>query len=124
MESGCVAVTVRNPAQPDRMWTGLFRADTGATDCLVHRGHLEAIGIVSQGNRQYKLTDGKLVRMDIGTAQVEFMGDIAGATIIIVDEDTEPLLGRTALASVGIEVDPRNETLKRLPAIRLKRVRG
>ena len=32
----------------------------------------------------------------------------------------EPLLGVTALESVGIEVDPLNQRLKRLPAVRLK----
>ncbi|MCY4438142.1 MAG: hypothetical protein OXE05_12510 [Chloroflexi bacterium] len=34
--------------------------------------------------------------------------------------DVEPLLGVTALESVGIEVDPMNQQLKRLPAVRLK----
>ena len=37
------------------------------------------------------------------------------------DADAEPLLGLTALESVGIEVDPLNQRLKRLPAVRLKR---
>jgi hypothetical protein len=32
----------------------------------------------------------------------------------------EPLLGVTALASVGITIDPANRTLKRLPAVPLK----
>ncbi len=35
-------------------------------------------------------------------------------------DDAEPLLGVTALASVGIEVDPVSQRLKRLPAVRLK----
>ena len=35
------------------------------------------------------------------------------------DGDAEPLLGVTVLRSVGIEVDPRNQTLKRLPRTRL-----
>ncbi|MXZ16002.1 MAG: clan AA aspartic protease, partial [Acidimicrobiales bacterium] len=34
--------------------------------------------------------------------------------------DVEPLLGLTALESAGIEVDPRNQQLKRLSAVRLK----
>ncbi|MXZ25329.1 MAG: hypothetical protein F4Y80_10830, partial [Caldilineaceae bacterium SB0665_bin_21] len=34
----------------------------------------------------------------------------------------EPRLGLTALESVGIEVDPLNQRLKRLPAVRLKGV--
>ena len=32
------------------------------------------------------------------------------------------MLGVTALESVGIEVDPRNQTLKRLPTTRLKTI--
>ena len=35
-------------------------------------------------------------------------------------DDAEPLLGVTALESVGIEVDPVNQTLKRMPAVPLK----
>jgi hypothetical protein len=35
-------------------------------------------------------------------------------------DDVEPILGVTALESVGIEVDPRSQRLKRLPATRLK----
>ena len=48
------------------------------------------------------------------------MGEIVGGTIIYGEPDTEPLLGVTALESVGIEVDPINQRLKRLPAVRLK----
>lgn len=117
-------VTVRNMAEPERTWEGLFRVDTGITDCMVPRQYLEAIGIVPQGQRLYELADGKSVRFDIAAARVEFMGEFVGTTIIFGDEGSEPLLGVTALESAGIEVDPRNETLKRLPAVRLKGVRG
>jgi hypothetical protein len=48
------------------------------------------------------------------------MGEIVGATVIFGQDDAEPLLGVTALESVGIEVDPSNQRLKRLPAVRLK----
>jgi predicted aspartyl protease len=58
--------------------------------------------------------------MDITTADVEFMGDLVGATVLFGAEGVEPLLGVTALESVGIEVDPKNQRLKRLPATRLK----
>ena len=40
------------------------------------------------------------------------------------DDDAEPLLGVTALESVGIEVDPQNQRLKRLPTVRLKSATG
>lgn len=118
-----VTVTIRNPAAPDRTWEGLFLVDTGSTDCLVPRPHLEAIGLEPKGQRTYELANGAELKLDVTTADVEFMGEIVGGTIIFGEEDAEPLLGMTALESVGIEVDPLNQRLKRLPAVRLKRAR-
>ena len=118
-----VTVAIRNPAEPDRTWEGLFLVDTGATDCLVPRQCLESIGLAPKGQRIYELADGSEIRMDVTTADVEFMGEIVGATIIYGESQAEPLLGVTALESVGIEVDPRNQRLKRLPAVRLKALR-
>jgi clan AA aspartic protease len=118
-----VTVTIRNPAAPEKAWEGLFLVDTGAIDSLVPRQHLEAIGLKPKAQRVYELADGSEVKLDITTADIEFMGEIVGGTIIFGDPDTEPLLGVTALESVGIEVDPQNQRLKRMPAIRLKNMR-
>ena len=52
------------------------------------------------------------------------MGETVGGAVLYGAPDAEPLLGLTALESVGIEVDPRNQRLKRLPAVRLKSVRA
>ena len=119
-----VTVAIRNPVEPEQVWEGIFLVDTGATDCLVPREHLESIGIVPEGQRIYGLADGSEIRMDIAVARVEFMGEFVGATIIFGDADAEPLLGVTALESVGIEVDPHNQTLTRLPATRLRGIRA
>ena len=117
-----VTAVVRNPAEPERTWEGLFLVDTGATDCLVPRQCLESVGLKPEGQRTYELADGSEIHMDVTVGRIEFMGDLVGATIIFGDEDAEPLLGVTALESAGIEVDPRNESLKKLPAVRLKAV--
>ena len=116
-----VTVTIRNPAAPDRAWEGLFLVDTGATDCLVPKPHLEAIGLKPQSQQTYELANGDELVLDIAVGQIEFMGEIGGGTIIFGDADAEPLLGLTALESVGIEVEPLNQRLERLPAVRLKR---
>lgn len=116
-----VTVTIRNPAAPDRTWEGLFLVDTGSTDCLVPKQHLKAIGLEPKGQRTYELANGAELKLDVTSADIEFMGDFVGGTIIFGEEDAEPLLGMTALESVGIEVDPLNQRLKRLPAVRLKR---
>ena len=117
-----VTVTVRNPADPGRAWEGLFLVDTGATDSLVPRQHLEAIGVKPRSSRIYQLADGSEQRLDVALAEMEFMGEFTGGTVIFGDPRAEPLLGVTALESVGIEVDPRNQRLKRLPAVRLKSI--
>lgn len=116
-----VTVTIRNPADPDRAWEGLFLVDTGATDSLVPRPYLESIGLRPRGRRVYELADGRETTMDITVGELEFMGETVGGTILFGDADTEPLLGVTALESVGIEVDPTNQRLKRLPAVRSRR---
>lgn len=115
-----VTVTIRNPADLERAWEGLFLVDTGSTDSLVPRPHLEAIGLRPRGRRAYELADGSEIVMDVATAEIEFMGEMVGGTILFGDPDVEPLLGLTALESVGIEVDPTTQRLKRLPAVRLK----
>jgi len=115
-----VTVTVRNPAKPDETWEGLFLVDTGAWDSLVPGKYLKQIGLSPKAKRTYELADGSEVKLDITTGDLEFMGDIVGSTIIFGDDNAEPILGVTALESAGIEVDPRSQQLKRLPAARLK----
>ena len=118
-----VTVAVSNPADPSRRWEALFLVDTGAIDCYAPASRLREIGLEPRGKRTYELADGTEVALDIAVAQVEFMGEVVGATVIFGNDDAEPLLGVTALESVGIEVDPQNQRLKRLPAVRLKILR-
>ena len=118
-----IKVTIRNPASPDKSWDGLFLVDAGAIDSLVSRKHLENIGLTPKSQRTYELADGSEVKMDITTADIEFMGDLVGGTIIYGENDVEPILGVTALESVGIEIDPQNQRLKRMPSTRLKQMK-
>ena len=117
-----VTVTIRNPANPSRSCDGLFLVDAGTMNSLVPRPCIEAIGIEPKGQRVYETADGREIRMDFALAYIEFMGDLTAGRIIIGDDGVEPLLGVTALESAGIEVDPVSQRLKRLPALRLKRL--
>ncbi len=118
-----VTVTIRNPAAPEQSWEALFLVDTGAIDSLVPRDHLESIGLRPKAQRTYELADGSEIKMDITTGDIEFMGEIVGGTIIFGDPGIEPILGVTALESVGIDIDPRSKKLKKMPATRLKKLR-
>jgi clan AA aspartic protease len=115
-----VTVTVRNPAKPELTWDGLFLVDTVSIDSLVPGKHSREIGLTPKAQRTYELADGSEIKLDVTTGDLEFMGDLVGSTLIFGNDDAEPILGVTALESVGIEVDPRNQRLKRLPATRLK----
>ena len=58
--------------------------------------------------------------MDVTVGRIEFTDTFVGATIVFGEADAEPLLGATALESLGIEVDPLNQTLKRHLVISLR----
>jgi len=117
-----VTVTIRNPANPQMYYEDLFLVDTGAIDSLAPRDKLEGIGLKPKAKRNYELADGTEIIMDITTGDLEFMGEIVGGTIILAEPGTEPILGVTALESVGIDIDPQNQRLKRMPATRLKKI--
>lgn len=97
-----------------------FLVDTGATDSMAPASELAAIGMPSVGTTVYELADGTFHEYPFGLAQIEFMGEITAGRVIFGPDGIEPLLGVTALESVGITIDPATRTLKRLPAVPLK----
>ncbi len=97
-----------------------FLVDTGATDSLAPAAELQKIGIQPAGMTVYELADGSVAECQFGLAEISFMGEVTAGRIIFGPDEAEPLLGVTALESVGITIDPANRTLKRLPAIPLK----
>lgn len=104
-------------------FTAPFLVDTGATDSLAPAKALRRAGIKPVGKTAYELADGQVKEYAFGLATIRFMGEITSGRVIFGDDDVEPLLGVTALESVGILVDAANKTLKRLPAIPLKGLR-
>lgn len=58
--------------------------------------------------------------MDVTVGRVEFMGEIVGATIVFGEAEAEPLLGVTALESMGVEVDPLNQTVEKRQLVRMR----
>ena len=97
-----------------------FLVDTGATDTLAPDDALDRIGVRHRRTRRYELADGTVKEYAFGVALIEVMGEITAGRVIFGGPGTEPLLGVTALESVGMVVDPVDRTFKRLPAIPLK----
>ncbi|MGH8058923.1 MAG: clan AA aspartic protease [Candidatus Entotheonellia bacterium] len=115
-----VTVVLKSFASPGGAYEALFLVDTGATDSLAPGAELRSIGVQPVGTMAYELAAGTIQEYPFGLVQIEFMGEVTAGRVIFGPDNAEPLLGVTALESVGIMVDPANRTLKRLPAIPLK----
>lgn len=117
-------MAIRNPFQPERVWEGEFLVDTGAMDTMVPKQHLEAIGIAPKSERAYSMADGTEIRLGISGGDIEFLGESTYATVVFGPENATPLLGATTMQSVGVEIDPHNETLKKLSSVHMRGFRG
>lgn len=115
-----VTVTLRPPQRSRRAYEADFLVDTGATDSMAPASALTRAGFRPRGRMAYELADGSTVEYEFTLAEIEFMGELTSGRVIMGPEKCEPLLGVTALESVGISVDPATRTLKRLPAVPLK----
>jgi clan AA aspartic protease len=115
-----VTTTLRASQKSRKKYTAEFLVDTGATDSLAPARELRKAGIKRRGRMAYELADGSTVEYDFGLAEIEFMGEITSGRVIFGPNDADPLLGVTALESVGILIDPAKCTPKRMPAIPLK----
>ncbi|HLG14280.1 MAG TPA: clan AA aspartic protease [Blastocatellia bacterium] len=115
-----LTTTLRAREKARRKYAAEFLVDTGATDGLEPAKELKKAGIKPRGRMAYELADGRTVEYDFGLVEIEFMGEMTSGRVIFGPDDAEPLLGVTALESVGILVDPTTRTLERMPAIPLK----
>jgi clan AA aspartic protease len=116
-----VTVSLKVPGATGSGYDALFLVDTGATDSMAPGPELLKAGIQPVGRSSYELADGSTHEYRFGLAQIEFMGEITAGRVIFGPEGVAPILGVTALESVGVTVDPASQTLKRLPAVPLKR---
>ena len=102
---------IRNPAAPERSWQGSSLVDTGAIASLVPRPTWRPSACTPSG------------RACTRPSTIVRSRWTSPAVIIFGDAKAEPLIGVTALESVGVEVDPVNQRLRKLPSIRLKGIR-
>jgi len=115
-----VTVSLKAPGGNGHPYEAVFLVDTGAADSMAPGSELSRAGIEPVGTTTDELADGSLREYRFGLAQIEFMGEITAGRVLFGPDNVEPILGTTALESVGITVDPATRTLKRLPAIPLK----
>lgn len=115
-----VTVTLKASQTSKKKYASEFLVDTGATYIMAPANELLKVGIKPVGKTVYELADGSLKEYQFGLVIIEFMGETTAGRCIFGPDNAEPILGVTALESVGILVDTSRQTLKRMPAIPLK----
>src|SRR5688500_13343910 len=110
----------RSIDRADDSYEAEFLVDTGATDSMAPRSELERIGVIPVGRKTYELANGARHEYAFGLVRIELLGEVTAGRVLFGPEGIEPLLGVTALESIGITIDPASGTLRRLPAIPLK----
>lgn len=97
-----------------------FLVDAGAIDCLAPATAFQKAGVQVAKRRTYELANGECVEFDVGYALIRLMGDETVVQVIHGPDDAEPILGVVAMEQLGLVLDPVNQTIKRLNALRPK----
>jgi clan AA aspartic protease len=83
-----------------------FLVDSGAFFTVLPEKHWKELGLEAKGNHRFSLADGTVVERPVGYALIRY-GDLEGPCKIILGErDDSPLLGATALETLGLVLDP------------------
>jgi len=104
--------TVSHPIEPDRSADLELLVDTGAMDSIVPRTVLEGLGVRPRFRRTYRLANGQTSERDVAGAGFRWNGHETVATVLFGEPGDEPILGVTALESMGLKIDPKTGTLE------------
>jgi clan AA aspartic protease len=91
--------------------------DTGTTYSTFPEGMLDQVGIERHGYRRFELADNRIVEYPVGHARIRLQGDELIVLVVFAPNNTDPLLGATALELFSLGVDPINRQLVPIPAL-------
>lgn len=101
-----VDVGVENPLAGGTPETCRMQADTGATLTVLPKMLLERLGVAVQGEREFRLADGRTMRRGVGEVRIRVNGDAVTTRVVFGEPEDAALLGVTALEELGLMVDP------------------
>lgn len=113
-----VEVGVSNPATPDVREKIRVLVDTGAMLSVLPTSMLERLGIPRVGSKRFRGFGGE-VKRDIGNVTMHYDGEAGAAGVIFGNEDDPPIMGVTAMETMGFEADPGSGKLKHVEMLML-----
>ena len=92
----------REPAEVEAL------VDTGAIFSLIPAPILGQLGVQPSGRRVFRSIEGRPIEREVGVVQMEVQGRQPPGPVPVIfgDEGDSPVLGVTALETMGLEVDP------------------
>ncbi len=108
-----VDISVSNPASLDVSESVRVLVDTGAMLSVLPTDTLERLGVRRRYRRRFQGFGGVIIR-DTGTVNMSYEDAEEGVTVVFGAEDDPPIMGVTALETLGFEVDPVNGRLNRV----------
>ncbi|MCC6017177.1 MAG: Retroviral aspartyl protease [Desulfurococcaceae archaeon] len=95
------------------MWEDIeVLVDSGAIYTSIPRNILEKLGLKPIAKQKLRLFSAEVVERDIGGVVVEYEGRRAIVPVIFGESGDIPVLGVTALESLGYQLDPVTKKLK------------
>ena len=85
--------------------------DTGASYTMLPSSVLQRLGYSPTHRRRCRLADGSIVEFALGRVYLRVGDDVQYTLCLFGNDESEPLLGATALEEFGLGVDPVNHTL-------------
>ena len=87
------------------------RVDTGAGYSLVPQAIMDNLGRSPTHRRPFRLANGEVVELGLCQVPIRIGPETSMVSCVFGDDQSEPLLGATALEEFGLGVDPLNHTL-------------
>jgi predicted aspartyl protease len=85
--------------------------DTGASYTWIPQPILDRLGYFPTGRRRFRMANGSAIERDVCRVNLRIGQDVEFTLCVFGDEDSEPLLGATALEEFALGVDPVHHTL-------------
>ena len=104
---------VANPAAPDVSESVRVLVDTGAMLSVLPANILDRLEVRPIQRRRFRGFGGTVTR-DIGIVAMSYDGAESGVTVVFGAEGDPPIMGVTALETLGFEVDPVDGKLNRI----------
>ena len=108
---------VWNPARPEEVYEPEVWVDTGAAFSWISRSKLEAMGVKTLRQMQFRTIEGHIVDLPFAAVFVGFDSYISSDMVVMADVTDSEVMGAHSIEGLGLAADPVQHRL--VPAVML-----